>query len=214
MAAEESKHLRPSIYSYTIMNQEQNIEDSFSLLRSGVWMNGFAADIGPVLVQAEELCFHLNTLPPSRQMERQEIIRRLMGTIGNRFILHSPFHCDFGMNIHIGENFVGNFNLTILDEAEVRIGDNVFIGPNVSLCTVVHAFHADQRNNGIMCAKPITIGNNVWIASNVTVLPGVNIGEGAIIGAGSVVTKDVPPLTLAAGNPCRIIRPINESDRV
>lgn len=137
-------------------------------------------------------------------------MREMIGSIGGRFVIHSPFRCDFGTNIHIGDNFIGNFNLAILDEAEVTIGNNVFIGPNCSLCTIVHALDAGQRNAGIMRALPITVGDDVWIAANVVVLPGVTIGRGAVIGAGSVVTKDVPAGVLAAGNPCRVIREIGE----
>lgn len=188
--------------------------DPLAQLRSGVWMNGFAPEISEALSRCEELCFRLNSLSPAAKQERRTIEEQLFGKIGKQFILHSPFHCDFGFHIRIGENFVGNFNLTILDEAEVTIGDNVFIGPNCSLCTITHALHADQRNAGIMQAKPITIGNNVWIATNVTLLPGVSIGDGAIIGAGSVVTKDIPANVIAIGNPCKVLRPVCETDRV
>lgn len=189
-------------------------KDNLALLRSGVWMNGYTDDIFQVLTQCEEQCFLFNSLPPSHLDERKRIIKELLGETGERFIIHSPFHCDFGRNIRIGEDFIGNFNLTILDEASVNIGNHVFIGPNSTLCTITHALHADQRNAGIMRAKPITIEDNVWIASNVVVLPGVTIGKGAVIGAGSVVTKDIPPQMLAVGNPCRVIRPIEASDRV
>lgn len=181
-------------------------DNDLEKLRSGIWMNGFTDDIAHALSQCEEQSFILNSLPPSRQEERKQIVKNLLGSIGGEFTLHSPFHCDFGMNIHIGDHFVGNFNLTILDEAEVRIGDNVFIGPNVTLCTINHALETDRRNSGIMCARPVTIGNNVWIATNVVVLPGVTIGDGAVIGAGSVVTKDIPAHTLAVGNPCRVVK--------
>lgn len=177
-------------------------------------MNGFAEDIAEALTECEELCFQLNRLPPSHRSERREIVKKLFGSIGERFTLHSPFHCDFGTNIHVGENFVGNFHLTILDEARVSIGNNVFIGPNSSLCTILHALDAEERNAGIMRALPISIGNDVWIAANVTVLPGVRIGDGAVIGAGSVVTKDIPPHALAVGNPCKVVRTINETDKV
>lgn len=196
------------------MTSEEIEQAKRRLLRPGVWMNGFTDEIYQLLTRCEELCFRLNALPPSRREERDALAREIFGSIGSGFILHSPFHCDFGLQITVGEHFVGNFNLTILDEAPVSIGDHVFIGPNCSLCTINHAFHADQRNVGIMCAKPIRIGNDVWIASNVVVLPGVTIGDGAIIGAGSVVTKDVPPRVLAAGNPCQVIREISEADRV
>lgn len=186
-----------------------NDETVFDTLRSGVWMNGFDEAIGPALAHCEELCFRLNALPPSARGERDVLVKEILGDIGPGYTIHSPFHCDMGFNIHIGDNFVGNFNLTILDEAEVNIGDNVFIGPNTTLCTVIHAFDAERRNSGIMRACPITIHDNVWIAANVVVLPGVTIGEGAVIGAGSVVTKDVPPMTLVAGNPARPVRRIN-----
>ena len=151
---------------------------------------------------------------PSLLEERRKAFKMLLGDIGENSVIHSPFHCDFGFNIRIGKNFIGNFNLTILDEAEVIIGDNVMIGPNCSLITITHALLPNQRNAGIMAARSIKIGNNVWIASNVVVLPGVEIGEGSVIGAGSVVTKSIPPNTLAIGNPCRPIRPVGSNDRI
>lgn len=151
---------------------------------------------------------------PSLKAERQEAFRKLLGKVGENLVIHSPFRCDFGFNIRIGNNFVGNFNLTILDEAEVTIGDNVMIGPNCSLITITHALDSDQRNEGIMAARPITIGDNAWIAANVVILPGVEIGEGAVIGAGSVVTRSIPAGMLAVGNPCRPLRPVSDSDRV
>lgn len=181
----------------------------FQSLRSGEWMNGFTDEIGAELSRCEDLCFRLNSILPSRRTEREAIIREIIGDIGSGFVLHSPFLCDFGFNIHIGENFVGNFNLTILDEGEVTIGDNVFIGPNTTLCTIIHAYTAPERNAGIMRAEPIVIEDNVWIAANVIVLPGVTIGKGAIIGAGSVVTKDVAPETVVAGNPAHFIRKVD-----
>ncbi|MCM1515737.1 MAG: sugar O-acetyltransferase [Paraprevotella sp.] len=189
-------------------------KDNISQLRTGVWMDGFGEDIRAVLERCAELCFRLNSLPPSDRDGRSALVRELFGSIGDGFIIHSPFRCDFGNNIHVGKNFIGNFNLAILDEADVIIGDNVFIGPNTTLCTITHALDAQQRNAGIMRALPISIGDNVWIASNVVVLPGVTIGEGAVIGAGSVVTKDIPPRSLAVGNPCRVLREIGEADKV
>lgn len=190
------------------MNYDNNID--FVTLRSGEWMNGFTPDIHVALSRCEELCFRLNSTNPSHIDEREALVREIISDAPQRFVIHSPFHCDFGFNIHIGENFVGNFNLTILDEAEVNIGRNVFIGPNTTLCTVIHAENPDERNQGIMRAVPITIGDNVWIATGVTVLPGVTIGEGAIVGAGSIVSRDVAPRTVVAGNPARVIREIKE----
>lgn len=185
------------------------MHSDFASLRSGKWMNGFTPEIARALARCEDLCFNLNATPPSQHSQRDTTIREILGHIGPKYILHSPFYCDFGFNIHIGNNFVGNFNLTMLDEAEITIGNNVFIGPNSTLCTIIHELDKEKRNEGIMQAKPIVIEDNVWIAANVVILPGVTIHEGAVVGAGSVVTKDIPAYTLAAGNPCKALRPIN-----
>lgn len=116
--------------------------------------------------------------------------------------------------ISVGDHFVGNFNLTILDEAPVTIGDHVFIGPNVGIYTVNHALLPDQRNAGIMRSLPIAIGNNVWIGGHTVVMQGVTIGDNTVIGAGSVVTHDIPAGVVAVGSPCRVLREITEADRV
>lgn len=186
--------------------------DKYEMLRNGIWSHYINPEIGGDLRKCEEQCFLFNSLPPSQSDRKKEIITQLLGGIGDKFIIHSPFRCDFGFNIFIGQNFTGNFNLTILDEARVTIGDNVFIGPNVGIYTVIHALDASQRNDGIMSARPVTIGNNVWVCANAVILPGVSIGDGAVIAAGSVVTRSVPPSTLAAGNPCRPLRQISAND--
>ncbi|MCM1078246.1 MAG: sugar O-acetyltransferase [Bacteroidales bacterium] len=183
-------------------------------LHAGKWVYGFDKDISQMLQDTETKCFRLNAMEPGRKKEREELIRGMLGGIGTPFLIHSPFRCDFGKHVFIGKNFVANFNLTILDEAVVTIGDDVFVGPNCGIYTVKHALLPYQRNAGVMKAEPVTIGNDVWLAANVTVLPGVTIGDGAVIGAGSVVTHDIPPHVLAAGNPCRVIRALTEEDRV
>ncbi len=183
-------------------------------LHAGKWVYGFDRDLGKVLQATETLCFLLNAMAPDRKEEREELIRGMLGRIGDSFLIHSPFRCDFGKHIFIGKNFISNFNLTILDEAIVTIGNNVFVGPNCGIYTINHALLPDQRNAGVMQAAPVTIGNDVWLAADVKVLPGVTIGDGAVIGAGSVVTRDIPPRVLAAGNPCRVIREITEEDLV
>lgn len=189
----------------------------FDILSEGSWLHGGAKDLPEVserLQRCADTCFEINSLRPSQTAARDRLLRGLLGSAGANLVINAPFRCDFGYNIHLGDNFIGNFNLTILDEAAVNIGDNVMIGPNCTLATIVHAMLPDQRNDGIMRALPITIGNNVWLASNVIVLPGVTIGDGAVIGAGSIVTKSIPANTFAAGNPCRPLRPITETDRV
>lgn len=183
-------------------------------MASGAWHNGFATEIGNALGRASRLCFSLNSISPENKSERESIIRELFGEIGGRFIINSPFRCDIGYNIHVGDNLICNFNVAILDEAEVWIGDNVFIGPNTSICTITHALDFRQRNEGIMRSAPVTIGSNVWIGAGVTVLPGVTIGDGSVIGAGSLVTKDIPSGVLALGSPCRLVREITEADVV
>lgn len=161
-------------------------------------------------LQATRMKLHeFNSLPPCEEKRLREILHDVIGSHGERFQVNQPFHCDYGDNIHIGENFFANFNLNILDEAEVSFGDNVFIGPNVSIYTACHPLDAPERNKAIEWAEPVKIGNNVWICGSVTIVPGVTIGDNCVIGAGAVVTKDIPANTLAAGNPARVIRHID-----
>lgn len=188
----------------------QQIDD----LLAQKWVYGFGDEIAAMLRAVETLCFRLNATSPELIDERAELIKKIFGKIEEPFTVHSPFHCDFGKHIRAGKNLVANYNLTILDEAIVTIGDNVFIGPNCGIYTINHALLPDQRNEGVMQARPVTIGDNVWIAANVVICPGVSIGEGAVIGAGSVVTRDISPYTLAAGNPCRPLRSITDADRI
>lgn len=151
-------------------------------------------------------CHEYNHLPPSETERLEAILVKLLGKTGKRFLIEQPFLCDYGYNIEIGENFYANVNCVILDGAKVKFGDNVFIAPNCGFYTAGHPFDVEQRNDGLEYARPITVGNNVWIGAHVCVLPGVTIGDGCVIGAGSVVNKDIPAGTLAAGNPCRVIR--------
>ena len=141
-----------------------------------------------------------------------EVVKELLGKSEGAFI-NPPFYCDYGFNIEIGKRFFANYNCTILDVAKVKIGDNCLFGPNVSLFTAGHPVHPDTRNSGYEYGKEITVGDNVWIGGNTVVCPGVNIGNNVVIGAGSVVTKDIPEWSIAAGNPCKVIRKITEEDR-
>ncbi|MHA6528755.1 sugar O-acetyltransferase [Paenibacillus sp. BAC0078] len=164
-------------------------------------------------LQAKELCYDYNHLRPSRIAEREAMIRELFAKTGTKFLIEQPFLCDQGYNIEIGENFYCNHNCVMLDAAKVTFGDNVFIAPNVGFYTAGHPLDAEQRNQGLEIAYPITVGNNVWIGGGVSVLPGVSIGDNTVIGAGSVVTRDIPSGVIAAGNPCRVIREITEADK-
>ncbi len=134
-----------------------------------------------------------------------------MGKTKEKFLIEQPFHCDYGYNIEIGENFYSNHNLIILDSNKVIFGDNIFIGPNCGFYTPNHPLDAKTRNKGIETALPIKIGNNVWLGGNVVVLQGVTVGDNSVIGAGSVVTKDIPSNVVAAGNPCKVIKKIEQN---
>ena len=162
-----------------------------------------------LLTHTQEMCQDYNLLRPSQTAERDALMRRILGKTGQRFKIISPFFCDYGFNIEVGENFFANFNLVILDEARVTFGDNVFIAPNCAFYTAGHPLDVAQRNAGLEYSLPIRVGNNVWIGGNVCVMPGVTIGDNTVIGAGSVVVHDIPAGVLAAGNPCRVIRQLD-----
>ena len=183
-------------------------ETEWQKMLAGEVYDAFMPEFFEKLVETRELLWKFKNLRPSLLEEQRDIIRRLFGSCGKNFVINQPFRCDYGCNIHIGENFIGNFNLTILDEARVTIGDNAFIGPNVSIFTPCHPLDAPARNRNIQWAKPVTIGNSVWIGGDTTILPGVTIGDNVVIGAGSVVTRPIPDNVVAAGNPARIIKQI------
>lgn len=141
-----------------------------------------------------------------------EAVKALLGSSDGAFI-NPPFYCDYGSHIHVGKNFFANYNCTIIDVAPVTIGDNCQLAPGVAIYTAGHPVHPATRNTGYEYGKPVTIGDNVWVGGNTVILPGVTIGSNTVIGAGSVVTHDIPGWVVAAGNPCKVIRPITEDDR-
>ena len=147
-----------------------------------------------------------NKLRPSMLKERNELLRGLLGKSDGDTFINQPFYCDYGSNIRVGRRFFANFNFTVLDEAPVTVGDDCFIGPNVSIYTACHSTDPVERNSRREWAKPVTIGDNVWIGGSVTILPGVTIGSNVTIGAGSVVVKDIPDGCVAVGNPCRVVK--------
>lgn len=158
-----------------------------------------------------DACVLCDRYLPSQLDERREHLCRILGRTGENFLIEPGFRCDYGFNIEIGENFFANYNLVILDCAPVRFGRNCFIGPQCGIYTAVHPLDAKERATGMEYAKPVTVGDDVWFGGHVTVLPGVSIGDGAVIGAGSVVTHSIPARVVAAGNPCRVLRPIEKS---
>lgn len=163
--------------------------------------------------RAAGLVFKLNSICNNDYAARYGVLRELFGGIGEECTVVSPFHCDFGYNIMVGEKLFANVNLVIIDCARVTIGNNVFIGPNVGIYTAGHPEEVDLRIRDYEYAHPVTIGNNVWIGGHACILPGVNIGDNAIIGAGSVVTHDIPAGSVAVGNPCRVVRKIRQESK-
>ncbi len=159
-----------------------------------------------------ELLWEFNSINPGETARRDEIIRRLLGGCGERFHFNSPFRCDYGCNITIGENFFANFNLTILDEARVTFGNDFFFWANFLFYTACHPLDPTTRNTGAEWAEPVTVGNSVWIGGGATLLPGVTVGDCSVIAAGAVVTRDVEPWTLVGGNPARVIKRLKPAD--
>lgn len=160
--------------------------------------------------KAKNLCYEYNQVKPSNQQEKNKIMKEILGKTKGDFLIEQPFMCDYGYNIEIGENFYANHNLIILDGNKVKFGDNVFIAPNCAFYTAGHPLDPTLRNQGLEYAKPIEVGNNVWIGGNVVVLPGVKIGDNCVIGAGSVVVKDIPQNSIAVGNPCKVMKTIKD----
>lgn len=171
-------------------------------------------EIREIMMQTKLLTHEYNGLSPNNTERRQEILTELLGKRGEHLLIEQPFHCDYGHNIEVGENFYANYNLTILDCNKVKIGDNCMCAPNVLITTAGHPIHPVSRTKAwYEYAIPVTIGNNVWIGANVVINPGVTIGDGSVIGAGSVVTHDIPANVVAFGNPCRVYREITDEDR-
>lgn len=164
--------------------------------------------------RAKDILFEFNNMKPSLREERDKVIRGLFGKVGKNCWVESPFNCDYGYNITVGDNFYTNTNCCILDCAKVTIGDNVWIGPNVGIYTPEHAFDSEERAKGYEHALPVEIGDNTWICGGVSITGGVKIGKNVVIGAGSVVVKDVPDNVLVAGNPAKIIREITEKEKI
>ena len=196
------------------MNEEQRIFE-------GVLFKPGAPELRAAKLRCHDLCARYNRTFEEESELRAQLLGDIVGEMGEGGFIQGPVQFHYGRHTRIGKRFFGNFNLTVQDDALVTIGDDVSFGPNVTIVTPMHPLRAEERRqmrdeNGQparMCyALPVTIGNDVWLCANVVVCGGVTIGDGCVIGAGSVVTRDIPAGMLAAGNPCRVIRPITEAD--
>ena len=167
----------------------------------------FAGDdeLGRGRIAARKFFTEYNSTEPTENERRLQLLKKTIKFKGD-ILIEPPFYCDYGFNIEVGENFYANFSCIFLDTNKIIIGNNVMLGPNVQLYTATHPLVAKERITGLELAKPITIGDNVWIGGGAIVCPGITIGDNTTIGAGSVVTKDIPDNKVAAGNPCKIIR--------
>lgn len=163
--------------------------------------------------KGKEKCYRYNQLCPNDIDAQREILQQLLGKMGKQTVITPPFWCDYGYNITVGDYFYANHGLIITDGAKVSFGDHIFIAPNCCFTTAEHAIDPQLRKEGVEIAKPITVGNNVWIGAGAIILAGVEIGDNTVIGAGSVVTKSIPANVVAAGVPCRVLRPITEEDK-
>ncbi len=160
---------------------------------------------------AKDICAEYNLTRSGQQDERLRLLRGLLAACGEDIVIEPPFYVDYGKNIRVGREFFANHNLVVLDGAPVRFGDGVFIGPNCCVTTAGHPLDAAQRAMGLEYARPVTVGDRVWIGAGVQILPGVTIGSDTVIGAGSVVNRDIPAGVVAAGVPCRVLRRIEEA---
>lgn len=189
------------------------LEEQRQFILSGAMYN----DLNEELVKARERAVFLtneyNMSFGKPAEEREEILRKLLKSIGKDVYFEPVLRCEFGYNISIGNHFYANFDCIMLDGGGIEIGDNVLFGPRVGIYTSNHAVDAWERANGACYAKPVKIGNNVWIGGGVHINQGVTIGDNTIIGSGSVVTKDVPANVVAAGVPCKVLREITEQDK-
>lgn len=158
--------------------------------------------------------FAYNNLRPSQQKEKTELLREMFAHIGEGCYIETPFYANWGgKNAHFGKSVYANFNLVLVDDSEIYVDDNVMIGPNVVLCSGTHPIEPELRRKQAQYNLPVHIEKNVWIGANCVILPGVTVGENSVIGAGSVVSRDIPANVVAVGNPCRVLREIDENDR-
>ena len=162
-----------------------------------------------------EKLYDYNATRPNEQEKREALLKEMFAEIGEGCYIEPPLHANWaGAHVHFGSNVYANFNLTLVDDTDIYVGDKVMFAPNVTVATAGHPINPELRYQAMQYNIPVHIGNNVWIGANAVVLPGVTIGDNSVIGAGSVVTKDIPANVVAVGNPCRVIREIGEHDKI
>lgn len=177
---------------------------------SGELYNANDAELTQMRIKVRSLLTEINqSVQDVREGARLELCRKLFGKLGKGLWLQPPFYCDYGINIELGENVYFNFNCVLLDVAKIKIGSYVLMGPNVQIYTAGHPLDAQKRRDSQEFGKPVTIGDDVWIGGGAILCPGITVGAKSVIGAGAVVTKDVPPGVVVAGNPAKVIKPVS-----
>lgn len=189
------------------------LEKNMQLLHTGDLYVCNSPEMFRLQMEHRALIWQYNQMDPRDMDGHAALLPRIFAEVGEGCFIEPPFNANWGCFTHLGRNVYANFNLTLTDDTHIYIGDDVMIGPNVTITAATHPLHPALRRKGLQYNKPVTIGAGAWIGAGSIILPGVTIGENAVIGAGSIVTKDVPAGVLAVGSPCRVVRPIGEEDR-
>lgn len=190
------------------------LEKNMQMLHTGDLYICNSPEMFRLQMEYRALIWQYNQMDPRDMDGHIALLPRIFSEVGEGCFIEAPFYANWGCFTHLGKNVYANFNLTLTDDTHIYIGDDVMIGPNVTIAAAGHPLHPALRSKGLQYNKPVTIGAGAWIGAGSIILPGVTIGENAVIGAGSLVTKDIPADVLAVGSPCRVVRPIGEEDRL
>ncbi|MCI6958784.1 MAG: sugar O-acetyltransferase [Oscillospiraceae bacterium] len=190
------------------------LEKNMQLLHTGDLYVCNSPEMFRLQMEYRSLIQQYNQMDPRDMDGHAALLPRIFAEVGEGCFIEPPFNANWGCFTHLGRNVYANFNLTLTDDTHIYIGDDVMIGPNVTITAATHPLHPALRRKGLQYTKPVTLGAGAWIGAGSIILPGVTIGENAVIGAGSIVTKDIPAGVLAVGSPCRVVRPIGEEDRL
>ena len=189
------------------------LEETIRRMKGGILYNSGSEELLKVQAECLEKMYDYNATRPCEGEKRSALIKQMFAEVGENCYIEPPFHANWGgYHTHLGKNVYANFNLTLVDDTDIYIGDYTMLGPNVVLATAGHPVCPELRARAYQYNLPVRIGKNCWLGAGVVVLPGVSIGDNSIIGAGSIVTKDIPANVVAVGNPCRVMRPISEKD--
>lgn len=183
-------------------------------MHTGDIYNPADSEITQIQLNCLDRLYDFNMTRPTEAEKRRTLLKEMFAEIGEGCYIEPPFHANFGgRHIHFGKNVYANFNLTCVDDTHIYVDDYTMIGPNVTIATAAHPILPELREKGYQYNAPVHIGKNCWIGAGAIILPGITVGDNSVIGAGSIVTKDIPANTVAVGNPCRVLRKINEHDK-